>query len=375
MSGGLRISCFDACALQEDDTRRFWTKPLGRYFNPRPPCGGRPGSFNVRLGHDEFQSTSSVWRTTNGAQNTAGSGGDFNPRPPCGGRPGGPTRKVGGADFNPRPPCGGRLMPRPAGRGTFDFNPRPPCGGRRAAPWPPRPSGAFQSTSSVWRTTNQPGQVGQGRPISIHVLRVEDDLMPRPAGRGTFDFNPRPPCGGRPGGGGVLHQVCDISIHVLRVEDDWASLGRWLARQFQSTSSVWRTTRRGERGRGKVTQFQSTSSVWRTTAKTEKNLYLHSYNTAICTNLQPKHSAYAFVCTDKDKQSHEKLVRSIRVRSARFTFARPSSPDGALRKSERHPAGRRGELRCVQPCFGNGCPAGKSAGCPLPGRSVWSARP
>ena len=199
--------------------------------------------------------------------------------------------------------------------------------------------------------------------------------MPRPAGRGTFDFNPRPPCGGRPGGGGVLHQVCDISIHVLRVEDDWASLGRWLARQFQSTSSVWRTTRRGERGRGKVTQFQSTSSVWRTTAKTEKNLYLHSYNTAICTNLQPKHSAYAFVCTDKDKQSHEKLVRSIRVRSARFTFARPSSPDGALRKSERHPAGRRGELRCVQPCFGNGCPAGKSAGCPLPGRSVWSARP
>ncbi len=33
--------------------------------------------------------------------------------------------------------------------------------------------------------------------ISIHVLRVEDDLMPRPAGRGTI-----------------------ISIHVLRVEDD-----------------------------------------------------------------------------------------------------------------------------------------------------------
>lgn len=145
----------------------------------------------------------------------------------------------------------------------------------------------------------------------------------------------------------------DISIPVLRVEDDLAA-GSVVAHRVG---------------------FQSTSSVWRTTAKTEKNLYLHSYNTVICTNLQPKHSAYAFVCTDKDKQSHEKLVRSIRVRSARFTFARPSSPDGALRKSERHPAGRRGERRRVPLCSGNGCPAGKSAGCPLPGRSVWSARP
>lgn len=121
--------------------------------------------------------------------------------------------------------------------------------------------------------------------------------------------------------------------------------------------------------------FQSTSSMWRTTAKTEKKLYLRSYNTAICTDLQPKQSAYAFVCTDKDKQSPEKLVRSIRVRSARFTFARPMPPGEALRKSARHPDGRRSELRCVQPCFGNGCPAGKSAGCPLPGRSIWPVRP
>lgn len=121
--------------------------------------------------------------------------------------------------------------------------------------------------------------------------------------------------------------------------------------------------------------FQSTSSVWRTTAKTEKNLYLHLYNTAICIDLQSHQSVHAHVCTNNPKQSPQKPVRSIRVRSARFTFARPSPPDEALRKSARHPDGRRGELRCVQPCFDNGCPAGKSAGCPLPGRSVWSARP
>ena len=71
----------------------------------------------------------------------------------------------------------------------------------------------------------------------------------------------------------------NISIHVLRVEDDLAPL------QKREAPAV----------------FQSTSSVWRTTAKTEKNLYLHSYNTAICTDLQLKQSAYAFVCTDRDK--------------------------------------------------------------------------
>lgn len=161
------------------------------------------------------------------------------------------------------------------------------------------------------------------------------------------------PCGGRRLIAVTAAHFYGISIHALRVEDD-------------RVRAALRTPHH---------IFQSTSSVWRTTAKTEKNLYLHSYNTAICTDFQPKQSAYAFVCTDRDKQSPEKLVRSIRVRSARFTFARPMPPGEALRKSARHPDGRRGELRCVQPCFGNGCPAGKSAGCPLPGRSIWPVRP
>ena len=188
--------------------------------------------------------------------------------------------------------------------------------------------------------------------ISIHVLRVEDDLGWGPILQSFFNFNPRPPCGGR-----------RVPLNVEKV-----------TALFQSTSSVWRTTQNGTL-QGSHVGFQSTSSVWRTTAKTEKSLYLHSYNTAICIDLQSHQSAHATVCTNNPKQSPPKPVRSIRVRSARFTFARPSSPDGALRKSERHPAGRRGERRRVPLCSGNGCPAGKSAGCPLPGRSVWSARP
>lgn len=167
----------------------------------------------------------------------------------------------------------------------------------------------------------------------------------------------------------------DISIPVLRVEDD----PRWGKRTSCRTYFNPRPPCGGRRGKPLCKQqragFQSTSSVWRTTAKTEKNLYLHSYNTAICTDLQSHQSVHAHVCTNNPKQSPQKPVRSIRVRSARFTFARPSPPGEALRKSARHPAGRRGELRCVQPCFDNCCPAGKSADCPLLGRSVWSARP
>ena len=131
MSGGLRISCFDACALQEDDTRRFWTKSLGRYFNPRPPCGGRPCrrkccrsprriSIHVLRVEDDFdylrdnmatskfQSTSSMWRTTS-------------------------------------------FLHQEHGRKRF------------------------QSTSSMWRTTHLPSVRGHRRGISIHVLHVKDD--------------------------------------------------------------------------------------------------------------------------------------------------------------------------------------------------------
>ena len=59
-----------------------------------------------------------------------------------------------------------------------------------------------------------------------------------------------------------------ISIHVLRVEDDgcpprWNPTG-W-RQKFQSTSSVWRTTWNDTKNTTGVELFQSTSSVWRTT--------------------------------------------------------------------------------------------------------------
>ena len=126
------------------------------------------------------------------------------------------------------------------------------------------------------------------RKISIHVPRVEDDPKYSLSEKACRDFNPRPPCGGRPAlvpedrfdatfqstspvwrttekargprpvdenfnprppCGGRLDDWAEsngariISIHVPRVEDDCRhgdlSSEDW---QFQSTSPVWRTT-------------------------------------------------------------------------------------------------------------------------------------
>ena len=83
--------------------------------------------------------------------------------------------------------------------------------------------------------------------------------------RQVFNFNPRPPCGGRQETKNLQKPVVRISIHVPRVEDDWCAFsiarstsyfnprppcgGRHLTKAphsgsypFQSTSPVWRTT-------------------------------------------------------------------------------------------------------------------------------------
>ena len=154
MSGGLRISCFDACALQEDDTRRFWTKPLGRYFNPRPPCGGRrPNSTytwdNCKISIHVLRVEDDMFLDSSELNSIY-----FNPRPPCGGRPHLTPHGYLFYQFQSTssvwrttsaPPC---MVPK-----CSYFNPRPPCGGRLSTPLYGPKVLLFQSASSVWRTT------------------------------------------------------------------------------------------------------------------------------------------------------------------------------------------------------------------------------
>ena len=236
---------------------------------------------------------------------------NFNPRPPCGGRQGGPKQGEKHGNFNPRPPCGGRRHTAYNAQCRSQFQ-------STSSVWRTTVDRAalcerciFQSTSSVWRTTTQTRPCTARRTISIHVLRVEDDNIFALYGIFSVNFNPRPPCGGRHDEKdfdadyyqfqstssvwrttilSILFNadVYKISIHVLRVEDDdsmpYSDQEAFL---FQSTSSVWRTTATVETRqmlkeisihvlrveddflhttRHTATQpFQSTSSVWRTT--------------------------------------------------------------------------------------------------------------
>ena len=192
----------------------------------------RPLTHNSAI--SRFQSTSSVWRTTEAAESATAKRGDFNPRPPYGGR------HLNGFllksaedisihvlrmedDFLPA----GLLVP------LLNFNPRPPYGGRPV----------------------QLHAVGAVMPISIHVLRMEDDAKTGCTSGGT-----------------------DISIHVLRMEDDpGARCPAPSISRFQSTSSVWRTTSSVSTATARAAAFQSTSSVWRTTTKRAQILYSYQF--------------------------------------------------------------------------------------------------
>ena len=71
---------------------------------------------------------------------------NFNPRTPCGVRPGKPAGAAVSSDFNPRTPCGvRRWRRRRADQLRSDFNPRTPCGVRRA----PFPYFAVQAEISI----------------------------------------------------------------------------------------------------------------------------------------------------------------------------------------------------------------------------------
>ena len=86
-----------------------------------------------------------------------------------------------------------------------------------------------------------------------------------------FYFNPRPPCGGRPGdiAFGLISPY--ISIHVPRVEDDaFVSLPlsfRSISIHVPRVEDDWEKQQSDMGNDG----FQSTSPVWRTTAVCEKN--------------------------------------------------------------------------------------------------------
>ena len=164
----------------EDDLLPLSNQRWKRYFNPRPPCGGRLTQLLRQQFLCQFQSTSPVWRTTQWSIKSDNFMSNFNPRPPCGGR-----RRNGGLSGKKRTIS--IHVPRVEDdTGCYDlvnryvnFNPRPPCGGRRFQIVLEYRVPIFQSTSPVWRTTSMGVLSPPFHFISIHVPRVEDDAKNR----------------------------------------------------------------------------------------------------------------------------------------------------------------------------------------------------
>ena len=123
-----------------------------------------------------------------------------------------------------------------------DFNPRAPCGARRRGPGPAVEREISIHAPRVGRDNRIPTRRVH-RPISIHAPRVGRDRGWRSHGRTRNYFNPRAPCGARPG----------------------VVLGRPWSEKFQSTRPVWGATSQAST-LYRTDVFQSTRPVWGATA-------------------------------------------------------------------------------------------------------------
>ena len=270
--------------LSTPDRWRCW------HFNPRPPCGGRLAQARLIQELEVFQSTPPVWGATVLPKqeplatyisiHAPRVGGDlhldghlgleqhFNPRPPCGGRPDASRPRHPPPDFNPRPPCGGRREPifhADEEEGISIHAPR--VGGDFSMKARYEAAEEFQSTPPVWGATCavtgdrnvtlhfNPRPPCGGRPGSMPSLPSEKAIFQStpPVWGATIQsrlppinrryFNPRPPCGGRPPRGERLGAQDGISIHAPRVGGDFGwGLYDFLGSEFQSTPPVWGAT-------------------------------------------------------------------------------------------------------------------------------------
>ena len=124
-----------------------------------------------------------------------------------------------------------------------NFNPRSPCGERQDGDVAKAVALTFQSTLPVWGATRRAVPIIPPLLISIHAPRVGSDEDLDAMTPEERNFNPRSPCGERPGLRGVVHFQLGISIHAPRVGSDSATnLSISSGSRFQSTLPVWGAT-------------------------------------------------------------------------------------------------------------------------------------
>ena len=211
----------------------------GCNFNPRSPCGERPGTIGERA----YKHVISIHAPRVGSDPRCSvfpaRSMNFNPRSPCGERRRRFYLLQVHLDFNPRSPCGER--PRDArtrARAPY-FNPRSPCGERRF----------FSASPAV------------SQRISIHAPRVGSDARIRTCSKPHANFNPRSPCGERQCP--TIASLAPFYFNPRSPCGERRTLMQlaWHGSRFQSTLPVWGATL-ARSAVSTLTGFQSTLPVW-----------------------------------------------------------------------------------------------------------------
>ena len=175
--------------------------PHKRLFQSTLPVWGAtdvPRGCCVTIG--VFQSTLPVWGATVGSNSKNERKINFNPRSPCG------ERQVYFMLISDRikisihaPRVGSDLKPELVRASSPDFNPRSPCGERLHIMDDLMDTLQFQSTLPVWGATFPDNPIRDYIQISIHAPRVGSDAAATATTAAPPNFNPRSPCGERPG--------------------------------------------------------------------------------------------------------------------------------------------------------------------------------
>ena len=144
----------------------------------------------------------------------------FNPRTPCGVRPGAGRILFFHAGFNPRTPCGVRQVASGKGFPFLRFNPRTPCGVRRVTFQHTAETRPFQSTHSLRSATSIRSRLLSLCVVSIHALLAECDQIRVQDIPGIRPFQSTHSLRSATEHVSIQNAVSIVSIHALLAECD-----------------------------------------------------------------------------------------------------------------------------------------------------------
>ena len=169
------------------------------YFNPRPPCGGRPPQSDAHLRHSGISIHAPRVGGDSFDAKVAISDYISIHAPRVGGDSTTSSSRLSSFPFQSTPPVWGATLCITPKVPLAIFQSTPPVWGATSAAQRIIQLVQFQSTPPVWGATHIVGLWRLKISISIHAPRVGGDVR---NSRNVFSqlsyFNPRPPCGGRP---------------------------------------------------------------------------------------------------------------------------------------------------------------------------------